>query len=128
MTDSSGETGSPRRSAQIIPLQPYRPWWKIAENNRELRLDIREADGTSHLINYSLILHVQYTPPALLSLLCSHCAITLQGGELEKLKEGLQDENIRYIQVFNPKRFSPPEDGQVIESISIQWVKREMER
>lgn len=93
---------------------PYKAFGLNQAKDRQLKIDIRDGRGGGMLLSYSYLTRVIYTTGKSLTLCFTDCIITVNGSRLEKLREFLQDEKVRYIQVFNENRFYQPKDEEPV--------------
>ena len=92
----------------------YQAYSVDKSKNRQFRIDIRQKDGSGYSLSYSYLTRIMYTANQNLSLIFTDCIITLKGSRLSELKDLLHDEKIRYVQEFNPVKFTAPQDNEPI--------------
>lgn len=95
------------------PNEAYRAYGPETAHQRETKLQIRLANGMVTLLPYSYLVEVLCTSHQYLSLIYTHCVITLEGRHLNKLIELFQDDKIRWIQCFHPEQFSEVSKDQI---------------
>ena len=105
----------------------YKAWGHL-KSSREMRLNIRDQLGKRYTVPYAAIMLVQYMPPTMLTIICTHFTVTLEGKNLDELEVLLQDEKARYIQAYNAKSFDnePADDDGFIKKITIKWLRPEV--
>lgn len=87
------------------------------------RLRIVYGDGVVSLMSYTFLSEVLCTSPQFVSLIYSHCVITLEGRNLTSLVDYLQEDKARTITCFNARRHDEPEpDAAVITRIARQAI------
>jgi len=87
------------------------------------RLRIVYGDGVVSLMSYTFLSEVLCTSPQFVSLIYSHCIITLEGRNLLALVDLLQEDKARTITCFNGRWHDEPEAGAaVITRISRQAI------
>ena len=103
----------------------YHAWNSLRINaGKQSRLDIKKASNTGTIIYYPYISTIEYSLSkdhglTLLTMIYHDQQIMLQGKFLDKLKEALQDERVKYIQEFNPvKHTNIAADQPIIEKIT----------
>ena len=113
-------------AAQPLPTsgrQPYNACGVDAPSRRLTRLMIHYHDGVVALMSYAYLIEVIATSHQYLSLIFTNCIITLEGKNLTKVIEELQDERVVYLQCFHGERFDKPEEGEpIITSIERRGV------
>ncbi len=107
--------------------QNYRAFFEPPGQGREISLDIVKGNGDGRIIQYGHVMDIPYQRAPngrieRLSICCTNCMITVEGRNLDGLKEGLRDHRISYIQMFNPQRFAdtPDDDDPVVTDIQIR--------
>lgn len=78
------------------------------------RLRIVYGDGVVSLMSYTFLSEVLCTSPQFISLIYSHCIITLEGRNLLELVDLLQEDKARTITCFNGRRHDEPEAGAAV--------------
>ena len=95
--------------------------------DRQVRLCIEYADGTSDMLPYAHLLQISCTSDQHLILCFSHCIISVEGQGMKRLREPLMDEQVRFLRCYNAKHHAKPEDGEpVIDSITRQNIREIM--
>lgn len=104
--------------------QSYHAFGVDAPRSRLTRLMIHYHDGVVALMSYAYLIEAVATSHQYLSLIFTNCIITLEGRNLTKMLDLLQDERVVYLQCFHSERFEKPEDGEpIITAIERQGVK-----
>ncbi len=99
----------------------YKAIGEDKSKTRQIRLSLRLKDGTIHIIAYSYIMRIICTSNQFASLICTDCIVTVEGRNLEAMSEKLQDEQVRYLEEFNPAKFKPPSENEpFIQSITVE--------
>ena len=103
--------------------QPYHACGVDAPRRRLTRLMIYYHDGVVALMSYAYLIEVISTSHQYLSLIFTNCIITIEGRNLTKVMDDLQDERVVYLQCFHGERFEKPEEGEpLITSIERRGV------
>lgn len=84
------------------------------------RLKIVSGNGGVGLYSYSFLSEVLCPSPQKMAFFFPHCVVTLEGDHLDGLLERLQEEKVRALICFNPRRHDPVEPGKPI----ISHIKR----
>src|ERR1041385_2750603 len=101
------------KAPETIPDKiPY----QAAENSRDARPErrflLRFQDGSWLIMNYAYLSEVQCSSDRFLTLIFTHCIVTLKGYNLNHhtVLDGLLDEKIRSLQCFHPDIHQKPTD------------------
>jgi hypothetical protein len=118
---------NPETPVEDSEEQPsYRAFMEARRHVPRLRIHYR--DGSIGLLPYAYLVEVLCTSHQQLSLIFTHCVITLEGRHLNQLIDPLQDERIRALHCFNAKEHKlPGEDSPVIKHIARQHPSEVLE-
>lgn len=115
-TDAAPSTAAPSPGAPAPPpaanLPPYVGVMLDAPRSRPPRFEIFLAHDVSTALPYIHLQEVLSTANQFVSLLFGETVFTITGRNLRKLVEGLRDEQVLGINVFDPLRSAPPEAGE----------------
>ncbi len=111
---------APTGDAENVAGGQYRAFFVAPNKERQLRLDVRFADGSGLLIPYGHILPIRYEGEELASLLCTGLAVTIEGKRLRPVIEALQQESALYLRQWDGRQERAEESGAVIEKMTVQ--------
>ena len=106
------ETAQPATEAEENP-RIYRAL--TLESRRNVpRLRIQYQDGTLAVLAYAYLVEAVCTSHQYLSLIFTHCILTLEGRHLDRLIGPLQDEKIRMLQCYRTAMHDAPGTGEPV--------------
>ena len=94
--------------------------FKEAKRGKYFRIRIIDANGISYGFSYNHLLDWMLTPPDILSLTTATRTFIIEGKGVKKIENGLMEERIFELRVFNPDKHKMPDKGKpIIEKLTI---------
>lgn len=100
----------------------YRAYEEHSQHGSRSMLRIEYGDGAVGLMEKSRLMEIQ-SSPGKLCLFFTSCTITMEGSNLDKLFDLIQDDKIRSLRCFNHARHDqPPAQDMLITSIERMYI------
>jgi len=112
------------KEAAPVVKAPYQAYAADAPRTKVTRLMLRYPDGTLGLMAYAYLIEAISTSHEFLSLVFTNCIITLEGRNLTKLLNLLQEERILEMYCFDPRQH---EASDADEALIIDMERRSLQ-
>ncbi len=97
-----------------VAKAPYQAYDAEAPRTKVTRLLLHYPDGTLGLMAYAYLIEAISTSHEFLSLVFTNCIITLEGRNLTKLLNLLQEERILEMYCFDPRQHEVPDADEAL--------------